>query len=101
MLQKSMFPESSVKGEYMFLDLINTYFIQLSIAYVWWKRALSCNSVFLDGSMLCGKIEATKGYQREGARKDSHLNDGQRVELCFFLSLDLIAEGVQQNWSDI
>lgn len=34
-LQKSMFPKSSVKGEYMFLDFINKYFIQLSMARVW------------------------------------------------------------------
>lgn len=34
-LQKSMFPKSSVKGEYMFLDFINKYFIQLSMARMW------------------------------------------------------------------
>lgn len=32
MLQKSMFPKSGVRGEYMFLDLANEYFIQLSVA---------------------------------------------------------------------
>ncbi len=90
-LQKSMFPESSVKGEYMFLDFINKYFIQLSMACMWWKRALSCHSGFWMGRWyVCEKIEATKGYQQEWARKDSHLNDGQRVELCFFSFLFLI-----------
>lgn len=101
-LQKSMFPESSVKGEYMFLDFINKYFIHLSMACMWWKRALSCHSGFWMGRWyMCEKIEATKGNQQEWARKDFHLNDRQRVELCFFLSADMIAEGVQQNWSDV
>lgn len=102
-LQKSMFPESSVKGEYMFLDFINKYFIHLSMACMWWKRALSCHSGFWMGRWyMCEKIEATKGDQQEWARKDFHLNDRQRVELCvFFLSADMIAKGVQQNWSDV
>lgn len=84
-LQKSMFPESRVKGEYMFLDFINKYFIQLSMVWMWWKRTLSCHSGFWMGRWyVWGKIEATKGYQQESARKDSNLNDRQRVELCAF-----------------
>lgn len=69
-LHKSMFPGSSVKGEYMFLDFINKYFIQLSMACMWLRRALSCHSGFWMGRWyVCGKIEATKGYQQEWARK--------------------------------
>lgn len=102
-LQKSMFPESRVKGEYMFLDFINKYFIQLSMVWMWWKRTLSCHSGFWMGRWyVWGKIEATKGYQQESARKDSNLNDRQRVELCaFFIPPDSTAEGVQQNWSGV
>lgn len=103
-LQKSMFPESRVKGEYMFLDFINKYFIQLSMVWMWWKRTLSCHSGFWMGRWyVWGKIEATKGYQQESARKDSNLNDRQRVELCafFFIPPDSTAEGVQQSWSGV
>lgn len=51
-LLKSMFPESKVKGEYMFLDFINKYFIQLSMLGMWWRRALSCGAWLLDASVV-------------------------------------------------
>ena len=52
MLHKSMF--SCVEGEYMFLDFINKYFIQLSMACMWWNRALSCHSGFWMGGWCVG-----------------------------------------------
>lgn len=86
-LQKSMFPESSVKGEYMFLDFINKYFIQLSMACMWWKRTLSCHSGFRMGRWyVCRKIEATKGYQQEWAEKTPIWMMGKELNCVFVLS---------------
>lgn len=86
-LQKSMFPESGVKGEYMFLDFINKYFIQLSMACMRWKRALSCHSgVWMGRGMCARKLRLLKATSRRVPEKTRIWMIGKELNCVFSLS---------------
>lgn len=86
-LQKSMFPESRVKGEYMFLDFINKYFIQLSMVWMWWKRREPFHVTLVFGwvgGMCEGKLRLLKATSRSPPEKTPIWMIGKELNCVLF-----------------